>query len=428
MNDQGLLAIPQRATGNGLRGQRDELTGLLVAARLWATRRPIDRQRVRRALEAILLHAHDRYVKLVPAYRRLALELGHRVVHDVETLSRDLLVGAAYFKSYDDTLIPQQDFATLTTWLRDISTLDCRPDLAGVTDLEGWRRALRGVGVEVGLSSGSTGQPSFVPRDSATLSALRNNGRSYSPLEWSWGGRTDAGYNCLLLTPPGRRSGIESVAAGLASFAIRVCVLTPSSGSEADEAAALARAEAFLGEVRGTGRRLLVFGTPTAVRWLAETLSRHGRRLPMPDKTLLVTGGGWKVADSLQPPEEFEVIVASVLGVPPERSVDVYGLSECNAYLLRCAYGRYHVPPVLDVVVVDHGLMPLEGDDVTGQVGLLDPFAFSYPGLLLTGDRARLVQGDCDCGLTGAGFVGRIERERRHEPKGCAGVAVGVRA
>jgi Acyl-protein synthetase, LuxE len=409
-------------------GERGELTGLLVAARLWATRRPIDRQRVRRALETILLGAHDRYMELVPMYRRLAVELRHHRVNDLETLSRDLLVGAAYFKSYDDTLIPRQDFATLTAWLRDISTLDCRPDLTGVTDLEGWRRALRGVGVDVSLSSGSTGPPSFVPRDSATLSALSNNGRSYSTLEWSWGGSADRGYNCLLLTPPGRRSGIESVAAGLASLARRSRVVTPISGSEAEEAAALAGAEAFVGQVRGTGHRLLVFGTAPAVRWLADTLTRHGRRLPMPDETLLVTGGGWKVAESLEPPGEFEAMVASVLDVTSERTVDVYGLSECNTYLTRCAFGRYHVPPVLGAVVVDDALLPLDGDDVTGQVGLLDPFAFSYPGLLLTGDRARLVQGDCDCGLTGPGFVGRIEREPRHEPKGCAGVAVGVRA
>jgi hypothetical protein len=159
MNDQGLLANPSSPTMvTAPAGERGELTGLLVAARLWATRRPIDRQRVRRALETILLRAHDRYVKLVPTYRRLAVELGHRRVHDVETLSRDLLVGAAYFKSYDDTLIPQQDFATLTAWLRDISTLDCYPDLTGVTDLEGWRRALPHSGSRTMAAQTSSGR------------------------------------------------------------------------------------------------------------------------------------------------------------------------------------------------------------------------------------------------------------------------------
>ena len=404
-----------------------ELAGLLVAARLWAARQPLDHGHVRHVLEAALLRRHEQHVALVPGYRQLALELGHEHVGDLDVLARDMLVGAAYFKSYADSLLPQGDFAGLTAWVRQISALDCRPELVGVRDLEGWRRALRGVGVYVGLSSGTGGRPSLVPRDRATLSALSGNSRFYSTLG-SWGSDGPAGgdHDCLLLTAPGRRSGIESVAAGLAAAARRTLVVAPATGPEG-EPASLARVETFVKETRLDARRLLLFGTPPAVAWFTGALRRRGASLPVPDGSLLVTGGGWKGRDG-PTLDELGTDVAATLDLGPEALVDVYGMAECNTYLFRCARGRYHVPPLLHAVVVDDMLVPLDSARATGQVGLLDPFARSYPGFLLTGDRATLVQTDCGCGLEGPGFVGAIERQPRHEAKGCAGAPVGASA
>jgi hypothetical protein len=391
-----------------------ELTGLLVAARLWADRQPLDEERVRRARDAVLLLNHRRYVAAVPAYARLAADLGRTEVDDVAVLVDDLLVGTALFKSYDDELLRTGDFAGLTEWLGEVSTLSPAPRLDGVGSVDQWRERLAADGVFVTVSSGTSGRPSFVPRDAATLAALRSNGAFYSALSWPASAAGHGAVDCLLVTAPGTGSGLQAVATGLAALR-----------AEGGPAAFAAAAEVVRRAGR-EGRPVLLFGAPAAVAGLAASMRATGRRLPLPDGALLVTGGGWKQGWGELRPEDFPSVVADAFGLADEQRVDVYGMSECNAYLLRCPAGRYHVPPVLEAVVVGEDLRALPGADATGLIGLLDPFAFSYPGCLLTGDRGRLVRTPCPCGLAGPGFVGEIVRAPGEEAKGCAGLAPGV--
>jgi hypothetical protein len=408
-----------------------EIAGLLIASRLWAERQPVDDERVRAARVNLLLANHARYAATVPVYRQLLSELRVADVADVTTLTTELLISVDLFKSYDDDWLAAEDFAAMTEWVSEVSTHAPDPELRGVRTVAEWRNRLRDVGIYLGISSGSSGRLSFVPRDRATAGALATNGRSYSPLMWGGSAPGEPGYDLLLLTPPGRALGMQAVATGLASQAIRSHTLTPPDPSEEPangNSAALATAVEFLRAAAATRRRLLVFGGPPAVAWFCSQLSKQGGRISLPPDTLLVTGGGWKGAAARDhgwsSPATLGELIQETLGIPAERWVDVYGMSECNAYLLRCQSGRYHVPPVVDMFVVDDDLTPLSGSDVTGTIGLLDPFAFSYPGFLLTGDRGRLVTASCPCGLAGPGFVDGITRVPEQELKGCAGSAL----
>jgi hypothetical protein len=399
-----------------------ELTGLLVASRLWASGRPVDEDRVRRARHAALLANHRRYVATVPVYGRLADELGLTEVADVGTIVDELLVGVSLFKSYDDDLLARGDYGGLTRWVGEVSSLAPSPRLDGVTTVAEWRQRMREDGVFVAVSSGTSGRPSFVPRDEATLAALRANGHAYSPL--AWGGYTEGrpDFDCLLVTPPGGARGVQLVATGLVRLAARTVVLEPAEGRGGD---AFAAATDLVRAAHRDRRRVLVFGTPPAVAELCASLLGAGLRLALPGDAMLVTGGGWKeqAGDG-----DLAALVEAALGVAAARTVDVYGMTECNAYLLRCAAGRYHVPPVLEAAVVGEDLRRIPGPDATGSIALLDPFAFSYPGFLLTGDLGRLVDSPCTCGLAGPGFAGRIVRAPGREAKGCAGAAPHVPA
>jgi Acyl-protein synthetase, LuxE len=417
-----------------------EIAGLLVASRLWAERQPVDDERVRAARASLLLANHARYAATVPVYRRLLDDLGVDDVADGSTLAADLLISVDLFKSYDDTWLADADFAAMTRWLSEVSTQAPEPELQGVRTVAEWRNRLRGEGIYLGISSGSSGRLSFVPRDRATAGALATNGRAYSPLLWGGYASGKPDYDLLLLTLPGRAIGMQAVATGLASQAGRSHLLTPPNPGEGptpgggpaggaasgrDDGEAFTTTLEFLRATAAARRRLLIFGGPPAVAWFCSELEQRGAAPALPPDTLLVTGGGWKGARADDRASSslaaLDVLVAQVMRISSERWVDVYGMSECNAYLLRCPAGRYHVPPVLDMFVVDDNLTPLPGADATGTIGLLDPFAFSYPGFLLTGDRGRLVTAPCPCGLAGSGFIGEITRAPQQELKGCAG-------
>lgn len=403
-----------------------ERMGLLVASRLWATCRDIDEERVRAARHALLLANHHRYLKTVGMYARMAADVCLTEPADVPAIIDGLMVGVGFFKSYDASLLDRGDYAGLTAWINDISTLRLQPVLAGVTTVGEWCSRLQAAGVAITMSSGTSGHPSFVPRDAATLSALRHNGRCYSMLALGGYQADSADFDALLLTRTGGLHGLDAVASGLATMADRAVYVGGEQQGEFDVAAFHAALELIDAAIRGR-RRMLVFGSPPAVARLCDAILATSGSRRLPETAMLVTGGGWKTAVGEQlRSSDFSDRVTEALGIPTERTIDVYGLSECNAYLLRCSHGRYHVPPVLEAVVLDDDLRALTASDVTGHIGLLDPFAFSYPGFLLTGDWGRLVSSRCGCGLAGSGFVGDIIRAPGREAKGCAGVPAGM--
>jgi hypothetical protein len=416
----------------------DELLELLlVASAMWARRRPVDLDGVAQLRHLLLRRRHARYVAHVPVYAHLARSIGapedDRI--DVATITSELLLDAAIFKSYDPAWPTEGRFDRLTAWLTTISTVRPQLETGDLTDVAGWIHRLRDAGTSVARSSGTSGPVSFVPRDEATLRALARNGRFYAHSTWPDDG--DGGFDCLVLGPAASDIGVLSAARGLAHAATRTHHLVRAGRSETTGAAAwaappvpddgdYAAAREFLADAVGSQRPVLVFGVPAALARLCHWLETRSRPVALPPGSRAVTGGGWK-ADTPLAPEDLAELVQGSLGLPPASLSDGYSSTESNVVLAMCPNRRYHVPPVVDALVLDALLRPIDGDDVTGTLALLDPFAGSYPGFLITGDRARLVRHPCPCGLAGPALLEPIRRGPGFDARGCSGAMSSTR-
>ena len=386
-----------------------------------------------------LLHEH--YVRSIPRYREIAEARGLGGPASVELVVEELLLHDV-FKSYGPALLATLDFAALTEWLGTIFTRVPRPDLDGVSTLSGWRDRLRADGGFLSFSSGTSGKMAFVPRDHDTFRALCTNGATYT--DEGWRRRPDGTleeFDCLVAGPRSGGMGILDAGGGLARTAARSRflfdeVLTADAvrgtgeGTRAlrpDEAAALGAAE-FLRRATDEGRKLLVFGAPFQVKWLCEELGRACGRLETTPGSLVVTGGGWKSfrGESIRR-ADLLALVRETLGVPPERCIDAYSTSELNCTFRTCARGAYHVPPLLEPVVLDETMSGSVGGEGEGTLAFLDPFALSYPGFVITGDQAVLRRGRCACGLPGPVLEGEICRAPGMEVRGCGGVPESAR-
>jgi hypothetical protein len=120
-------------------------------------------------------------------------------------------------------------------------------------------------------------------------------------------------------------------------------------------------------------------------------------------------------------------MMATNLNLPLDRIMEGYSMTEMNAFTLRCDHGRFHIPPLIEPVIFDEGLSPMEGEDLRGIFGFMDPLAISYPGFIISGDEVHFIDGDCPCGLSGAA-VTEIGRARSREVKGCGGIMASITA
>lgn len=410
---------------------------------------------------------------------------------ELATLKGELMMPDDVFKSYPQQLLDEADYAGMTRWLGRISdlgpTLDGAFDAEGLTCIDDWIEALEDFGVHLVFSSGTSGHMSFVPRDEAAWAALTETPRLYipaavaargtlgwlKPLALSLLGRhaSPATFSALVdrvglsdfdgffLNFSGGNQGVQLAGRRVADLTRRAVFLydTPMSpaavraivrGPRTERERALA--DGFLATtVRdkeqsyrrlgreletsvAAGQKVLLFGTPWLVLEQCRRIEKERGQLTLPTGSLVVFGGGWKAFDgSRVPREELVGLIGRVLGVPPAAVMEGYSMTEINALLIRCPEEVYHVPPFLEVDVYDEELRPLEAseDDGTraGTLGVLDPFATSYPGFLMTGDFVRLSHAPCRCGLSGP-TVHEVQRAAGREVKGCGGIMAAVNA
>lgn len=404
---------------------------LVDATAVWAGRGDHDEALVGRVRREAIERNFERAVELIPLYRRLvgAQRREHR--HGLDEIVERFLVTTDVFKSYDPRWLEVADYARMTDWLGGLFFRRPEVLLDGVDDVDGWKQRLRADRVHLSWSSGTSGRLSFVPRDPVAHHAVRTNGASSFHRRLAGSPEGTAAMACLVLGPRGSGLGIQAAATGLARAASRSHHLfdagtgaggprpgsRPPAGPGGGAEASYAAAADFLRHASADGVPVLVFGPPFE---LQRTCERVGRS-PLPAGSLVVTGGGWKGGSGLSR-DGLADAVWRTFAVPPAGVIDVYATTECNAVLLSCAEGAYHVPPLVEPVVLDDVLEPVDGDDAVGILGLLDPFAVSYPGLLVTGDLAHLTRRPCPCGLSGWSIIGPIERAATEEAKGCAGV------
>ena len=383
-----ITPVPSRAL--------DAVKALLLGTRAWSSGGTVDLDDLGALRADLVRDNHLRHVASIPAYGRLTEELGVSPAGG----ERELLLSDEWFKSYDPGWA-DSDLQYLTAWLAEVSTVR-PPHPTGATDLADWRSALRAHDVFVTVSSGTTGSPSLVPRDRMTLAALR--GGSGVRLPWA----LPAGaYDALLLTPRGMGSGIQSGASGIAAAA-------RNAAHDDDEQAWTT----LLTSAAADRQPLVVYGSPARLARLLDRVTDGTGARALPPGSCVVTGGGWKGQSTDVEVGHLLEAASETFALPRERCVDTYSTAELNTVLVSCREQRYHVPPVVEAMVVDEQLQPIPGD-ADGPLAVLDPLAMSYPGRLVTSDVVRLRHDPCPCGLAGQTLLPGITRAVGAAARGC---------
>jgi len=454
---------------------------LVKASRAWASGADVDTGRVAGWRDEAIRLNHGHYFREIPAYRRLVLEEGYNETADLAAIKKHLMFSADIFKSYDQAWLDDGDFARMTRWLSGIFHRHIDIDVSGVKTIDEWIERLGAAGVHVVYSSGTSGAFSFVPREKpdwelsrtaniaclAPLLASRIGGafsgrlmksatRLISPEALAQlASRGLPGFDAAFLGFRRGRMGnqalIEELAplfshyyflydmeiTGTALRCLRRGCRTDEERRlveelktemmERREAGYLRMAES-LRQSTGEGRKVFIFGAPYQFRELGEIIAWHGRRLALKKGSLALFGGGWKSFTGEELVRESLVgMLIDTLGLPPEMVLEGYSMTEINTLMLRCEGGRFHIPPLIEPVVFDEELNPLEGTDITGAFGFLDPLAVSYPGFIISGDQVHLTHERCSCGLSGPSIT-NIGRLPGSEVKGCGGIMGSMQA
>jgi phenylacetate-CoA ligase len=306
----------------------------------------------------------------VPTFRALGLDARSLDTLVRRRLSR-LLTHASHSTSFyrqrlqhagidcADPILQQDPYRTLAA-LAPVSKLQLRQ--AGTQVLAGphvrpeWRSS---------TSSGSTGEPFRVYYDLRAWASLKYLIKLRS--RYACGVRPTDRVAILDAVAPGKRASKLEQVLGCA----RISILQPT----AEVAAALS---AFAPEV--------IYGLPSAILELAQTLRACGKRLPV--RAVFTSGELLAGATRAGLAEAFEA-----------RIYDVYGTSETKEIAWECPHGGMHVnaDAVRLEVLDDAGRSLPPGEEgnlvVTSLINRAMPLV-----RYLTGDRGALLPGSCTCG------------------------------
>lgn len=450
---------------------------LLRHAQRWALGAGFDAQAAAEVRRQVLLENHEHYRAHVAVYRKACADEGVERLDELGPIKRRLMFADDLFKSYEPRWLDTGDFGAMTRWLQALTAHPLGLDPEGIASLDEWLLGLGRAGLRVLTSSGTSGLVSFVPRDEATwqlhrlastvtatpLLVTRTLGTFWQRLAVAvlariaeprafqrlTQGRGLPDFDAVFLDFPQGSTGNQALERELAPLfrrhhflydvpfspaVARLLARGPRTAAEraqlarfqaavvAGREANLARVAAALRASTRDGQRTFLFGAPAQCLELCQALEAAGATLPLHPGSLILFGGGWKAFGGQRISREALVAkLSAVFALPPARILEGYSMSEVNAFMLRCEHGRFHLPPLLEPVVFDEALAVLEGDDVRGTFGFLDPLARAYPGFIISGDEVRLLTGRCPCGLEGAA-VTDIGRAKRKELKGCGGV------
>jgi len=373
----------------------------------------------------------------------------------IDSIKKNLMLSADIFKSYEQTWLDNGDYGSMTRWLSGIHHKNIEADMTGVKSIDEWIDRLSTSGIHVVYSSGTSGTFSFVPRDSSDWALSRRANIAYlAPL---LAARLADGFSGKLMNLAVRLVSPDAFA-GLAGKnnipdfdAAFLGFRQGRLGNQVliGELAPLFRRHYFLydADITGTalrclrrgasteeerrlmaelqdqvvgkkemnylriidnikqssdaGQKIFFFGAPYQFKELCEVAAGHNVKPAIRKGSLVLFGGGWKsFTGEAMDRESLVKLLTDTLEIPPQMVMEGYSMTEINMLMLRCPKGRFHVPPVIEPVIFNEELAPLDGTDIRGAFGFLDPMAVSYPGFIISGDNVHLIDGKCECGLT----------------------------
>jgi hypothetical protein len=456
---------------------------LLRDAMRWAAGSPFDPVQARQSRREVVLRNHRHYRERIPLYRQIADRAGANDDASFDELAHSMLLPDVIFKSYPQSLLDKRDFAGMNRWLSTIFHNDVKAPVAGLETVDDWLASLDDLGIHAAYSSGTSGNLSFVPRDAYSWWLFREGSLHYAPLLLArrgvvgrvkkplaaFAGRTLSparfrqifkrlgfgAFDGIFLNFSGGNQGTQLVGQELAKrvrkanflypikiSATAIRALTRGQASAAEraqtdtflDATVRRKEENYERMIRATrtamadGQRLMVFGPPFLVKDFCDRILADGKPLLLPHGSIVGYGGGWKTFDGEALSERALLdLIERAIGVKKRFVVEAYSMTEIGAIMMKCEHGRFHVPPHLETIILDDALEPVDGEDVTGILGVMDPFAVSYPGFLITGDNVHRTRRLCPCGLHGETILS-VSRAQGAEVKGCGGIIATVDA
>ncbi len=182
------------------------------------------------------------------------------------------------------------------------------------------------------------------------------------------------------------------------------------------------RAIQWLEHYDRTKDTIALVGPPFMLLNIMNTLQKDGKRFEFGERGMVVTGGGWKINEYARVPHvDFRKQVQDVLGIPETHCLDIYGMCEGNGFMVQCPEGHYlHAPyTYYKPLVLDDNLIPI-GYGEWGRFAFLDASAQSYPGFIISGDRARLLEHCPVCDRPGPVLDPEVQRATGEEVRGCS--------
>ena len=461
---------------------KDVLSNLIKLSRDWASGAKINLTPARELRNEVILHNHAHYLDNIPLYRKLAEEQGCGKDIDIQTIKHKLMFTADVFKSYEQVWLDDGDFARMTQWLSGIYDKRIDVDVSGAKTIDEWIERLDTNGVHVVYSSGTSGEFSFIPRDKqdwelsrmaninclTPLLASRMAGNALSR-QWlkpsvklvspdafaAMAGKSELpDFDAFFLGFRHGRMGNQVLIEELASLFHRHYFLYDTTitgsalrmlrrGVRTDEEQQ--QQSKYMEEIVGKEdthylklidnirqstkdkQKVIIFGAPYQFMRLCEAMNGQKQQLALLKGSFALFGGGWKSFTGETISREMLVSkLSDSLGIPPPMILEGYSMTEINILMLRCEHGRFHIPPIIEPVILDEELNPVSDKDGKGAFGFLDPLAVCYPGFIISGDYVRIVDGKCDCGLAGPAIM-EIGRIPGSEVKGCGGIMSSIR-
>jgi hypothetical protein len=179
-----------------------------------------------------------------------------------------------------------------------------------------------------------------------------------------------------------------------------------------------------LTEIAGTGSTGIIWAPPFLIYALARYLLEKKLKLKLGASWKIELGGGWKLLHE-KPLSEDELhnLVEEALSMDTGNIHDIYGSTECLGLCGMSCEGRYkHIPhTVLHPIVLNENNEPV-GYGQWGRFAFLNPLIRSYPGFIVTGDRARMWQSCPACPRKGPVLDSEISRMSDAEDRGCANI------
>ncbi|MDD4923930.1 MAG: hypothetical protein PHF74_03740 [Dehalococcoidales bacterium] len=456
---------------------KDVRNSLIKASQAWASGKGFDLQKAQELRRKAILLNHRHYLDGIPLYRKIAEAEGCHKDSDFQTIKEKMMLSADIFKSYEQSWLDDNDYNEMNRWLSSVFHKKVDIDMRGIKSIDKWISRLEDAGIRISYSSGTSGVFSFVPRDKEDWELSRKANIAYlAPLLANCIMHKGAGNHLLTafadLMPMsgllkmtnkkalpdfdaaflGFKSGRMGNQALIEEFAplfndyyflydIEIsgsALRSLRRGARTEEERKLVAAlkDKIMGQREdnysrlidkiekstGKGQRIFIFGAPYQFKELCEILMDDNRKLGLKENSIALMGGGWKTFTGEAVSRETLVdMIGETLNIKPEMALEGYSMTETSALTMRCKYGRFHIPPIIEPLIFDAALNPLEGDDVKGTFGFMDTLATSHPGFLISNDYVHMVNSDCECGLQGPAIL-EIGRLPGAEVKGCGGI------